>query len=108
MNSKMRTPGWWPQPNTKAKCASGRGVLHSVAKTWGHVGGSYNYTNVYPYDTSSGINAGGRIVVGENDANVTNSGSGSPPPAAPRNAANIPRPALVLALGMFGLIALLQ
>ncbi|KAK3350058.1 phosphoesterase family-domain-containing protein [Lasiosphaeria hispida] len=29
------TPGWWPAPNTREKCRSGRGVLPAVVATWG-------------------------------------------------------------------------
>ena len=28
------TPGWWPAPDTQAKCANGKGVLDSIVKTW--------------------------------------------------------------------------
>jgi len=106
MSNSRYTPGWWPAPNTKARCAAGRGVLRSVAETWGDVTGTYNYTNVYPYDSSSGVNAGGRTVIGANDANVTSSGSGSPLQTAPRNnnsnVASGQRPSSLLVLGIFG------
>lgn len=50
---KKFTPGWWPVPNTVAKCVSGRGVLEKVRQTWGdHQRGSYNYTSVYPHHRS--------------------------------------------------------
>lgn len=49
----------WPVPATDAKCASGHGVLDSVVSTWGMSSGTYNYTNVYPYDDVSGNNVGG-------------------------------------------------
>jgi len=49
----------WPIPDTTAKCAAGQGVLGSVVTTWGQSSGTYNYTNVYPYDNASGNNVGG-------------------------------------------------
>ena len=106
MNSKLKTPGWWPSPNTKARCASGLGVLQSVSKTWGDTAGTYNYTNVYPYDTVSKINADGRPVVGTNDANVTNSGSGSPPLGASGNSGSTLCPSLTLVMGGLGFLVL--
>ncbi|KAK3367188.1 phosphoesterase family-domain-containing protein, partial [Lasiosphaeria ovina] len=69
------TPGWWPVPNTQAKCAAGKGVLSSIADTWGTSDGSFNYTNVYPYGL--GENTGGTPVVGVNDVPTSTSGSGS-------------------------------
>jgi acid phosphatase len=39
----------WPVPATNAKCLAGS-VLGSVVSTWGKSDGSFNYTNVYPYD----------------------------------------------------------
>ncbi|KAM7198873.1 Phosphoesterase family domain containing protein [Naviculisporaceae sp. PSN 640] len=47
---KRHTPGWWPVPNTVARCVSGRGVLEQVKNTWGiNQRGSYNYTSVFSY-----------------------------------------------------------
>lgn len=48
----------WPIPDTSAKCASGKGVLSSIVSTWGQSNGTYNYTNVYPYDAAANINVG--------------------------------------------------
>lgn len=48
----------WPVPDTTAKCASGKGVLSSIVTTWGQSNGTYNYTNVYPYDLPENINVG--------------------------------------------------
>lgn len=39
----------WPVPATNAKCLAGS-ILGSVVTTWGKSDGSFNYTNVYPYD----------------------------------------------------------
>jgi acid phosphatase len=49
----------WPIPDTLATCASGKGVLASVVTTWGQSNGTYNYTNVYPYDDADNNNADG-------------------------------------------------
>ncbi len=53
----------WPAPKTDSTCASGNGILSSIITTWGKSAGTYNYTNVYPYDTASGINTGGVPVI---------------------------------------------
>ena len=52
----------WPVPDTLSQCASGKGVLSSIVKTWGNSNGTYNYTNVYPYDAAVGNNVGGTPV----------------------------------------------
>lgn len=44
----------WAAPNTIVKCTSGKGVLPSIVGTWGTSSGTYNYTNVYPYDDAAG------------------------------------------------------
>ncbi|KAL2126311.1 hypothetical protein VTI74DRAFT_1203 [Chaetomium olivicolor] len=67
VSDKKYTPGWWPAPNTEAKCASGRGVLPAIIDIWGRQSGTYNYTNVYPYDAVAGIATGGTLVTGAND-----------------------------------------
>lgn len=70
------TPGWWPAPNTRARCASGRGVLPAVAAVWGaEQPGSYNYTNVYPYNGHAGVDVGGTPVAGSADAASDGGGS---------------------------------
>ncbi|KAG7408973.1 Acid phosphatase [Fusarium oxysporum f. sp. raphani] len=79
LNDVQELPGWWPRPDTEAKCASGRGVLGSVKSVWGRSGGSYNYTNVYPYDNNYQATKGRVPAVGVNDA----SSSISPSNAAP-------------------------
>ncbi|KAH7231129.1 phosphoesterase family-domain-containing protein [Fusarium tricinctum] len=61
------------------KCAARRGVLGSVKSVWGKSGGSYNYTNVYPYDNNYQATKGCIPAVGVNDA----SSSISPSNAAP-------------------------
>jgi acid phosphatase len=58
---KAYIPGW-PTPNTLSQCASGKGVLGSVASTWGKSNGTYNYTDVFPYDSVSGNNVGAAAV----------------------------------------------
>jgi acid phosphatase len=54
----------WPVPNTSANCASGNGILASVKSTWGNSSETYNYTNAYPYDATSGNNVGGTPITG--------------------------------------------
>jgi acid phosphatase len=48
----------WPVPDTTGNCAAGS-ILGSVVSTWGKSSGSYNYTNVYPYDAAADVNVGG-------------------------------------------------
>ncbi|KAI5459651.1 phosphoesterase family-domain-containing protein [Mariannaea sp. PMI_226] len=71
LNSDAEIPGWWPKPNTEAKCATNRGILESIKLTWGTTNGSFNYTNVYPYEESYGPAKGGTLAAGTNDANST-------------------------------------
>lgn len=88
----------WPVPNTSAMCASGMGVLESVKKTWGSLTETYNYTNVYPYDSSSNTNNGGTPTVG---GGITNTSS-SPAASSSKGAAsgNTVNSALVLAAAL--------
>lgn len=64
----------WPIPDTSAKCASGKGVLSSIVSTWGQSNGTYNYTNVYPYDAAANNNVG--VAVGGTPTS-TSSASGT-------------------------------
>jgi acid phosphatase len=115
LSDKKFTPGWWPAPNTLAKCTTGRGVLPAIADVWGKSEGSYNYTNVYPYDEVSGAAVGGTPVVGSGEANGSGSGSGSggssttsSAPSATSMGAAVPvRPEMMGALGLSGLVAAL-
>jgi acid phosphatase len=61
----------WPVPDTQAKCASGMGVLGSIVTAWGKSSGTYNYTNVYPYDNTSGNNVGGSVSLPSSTASST-------------------------------------
>ncbi|KAK3333747.1 phosphoesterase family-domain-containing protein [Cercophora scortea] len=70
------TAGWWPAPNTLARCASGQGVLPSVVETWGETKGAYNYTNVYPYNEQAGVATGGVPAVGFMDRDFEEGGAG--------------------------------
>ncbi|KAF4425153.1 acid phosphatase [Fusarium acutatum] len=79
LNDVQELPGWWPKPDTEATCAAGRGVLGSVKSLWGRSRGSYNYTNVYPYDDNYQATKGRIPAIGVNDA----SSSISPSNAAP-------------------------
>ena len=65
----------WPVPDTTAKCASGMGVLGSIVSTWGNSSGTYNYTNVYPYDAAVGNNVGGSV----SSASPSGTASGTSP-----------------------------
>ncbi|KAL6411832.1 acid phosphatase [Ilyonectria robusta] len=84
LNDVQDLPGWWPRPDTEAKCATGRGVLESVKSVWGTSRGSYNYTNVYPYNNKYHATKGGIPAIGVNDVsssinppNATQSQTGS-------------------------------
>ncbi|RFU25729.1 hypothetical protein B7463_g10608, partial [Scytalidium lignicola] len=69
--------GFWPSPNTVAKCASGLGVLDSIVKTWGSSNGTYNYTNPYPYDQLADNNVGGSVTIPSSTAKPSGSATGS-------------------------------
>ena len=100
----------WPAPNTTAKCAAGLGVLGSVQKTWANTSATYNYTNVYPYDSVSGNGAGGTPTTGGHASSPagspapsgsSGSGTGSSPAASSSKAA---APVIGVASGaLFGL-----
>ena len=77
VSDSLFTSGWWPAPNTEAKCASGKGVLPSIVSTWGKSSGSFNYTNVYPYNELAGVDVG-TPVIGSNDASSSPSTSTTP------------------------------
>ncbi|KAK3692314.1 phosphoesterase family-domain-containing protein [Podospora appendiculata] len=70
------TAGWWPAPNTLARCVSGEGVLPAVVDVWGKTHGAYNYTNVYPYNEPAGVATGGVPAVGFMDRDVEAGGEG--------------------------------
>lgn len=111
LNYMEEIPGWWPRPDTEAKCAAGRGVLGSVKSIWGTCGGTYNYTNVYPYDNNYYATKGRIPAVGENDA----SSSITPSETAPSHSSSAGGsrtigslteiPALSLALLLVGIVA---
>lgn len=86
LSDKKNTPGWWPAPDTLAKCTTGKGVLPAIAALWGNSTGTYNYTNVYPYDAASGTGTGGTPVIGTADA-PNSSTSGSPTTSSAPSAA---------------------
>lgn len=77
VSDSKNTPGWWAAPDTLAKCTTGKGVLPAIAATWGNSTGTYNYTNVFPYDAASDTGTGGTPVIGSADAPGSSS-SGSP------------------------------
>ena len=71
----------WPVPATNAKCAAGS-ILGSVVSTWGTSSGSFNYTNVYPYDSKSGVNNVAPSASGTGSPTATGSASGTSGTAA--------------------------
>lgn len=112
MSDTEYTAGWWPAPNTMAKCASGNGVLPSIIETWGNQTGTYNYTNVYPYDEVAGVATGGTPTIGSADGGGSGSGSGSgttttssSPSASSSGAAFALKPEFGTWLGIAGLVA---
>ena len=76
----------WPIPDTNAKCASGQGVLGSIVSTWGKSDGTYNYSNVYPYDNASGNDVGGSASL--ETPTPTNSASRTPTGSSTAGAAS--------------------
>ncbi|KAK4141547.1 uncharacterized protein C8A04DRAFT_30917 [Dichotomopilus funicola] len=113
------TAGWWPAPDTKAKCSSGNGVLKAVVDKWGSQAATYNYTNVFPYDAVAGVATGVKLVSDANDSGSSSGGSGtgtgtgtgstsSPSPSSSHNAAAPVRAGAVGgAVGLLGLVAAL-
>jgi acid phosphatase len=66
----------WPSPDTNARCIAGS-ILGSVTTAWGKSDGTFNYTNVYPYDAGSSNNVGGSATTASGTASKTVSGSAS-------------------------------
>jgi acid phosphatase len=97
LSNSKNTPGWWPAPDTLAKCASGKGVLPAIAAKWGNSAGTYNYSNVYPLDTASGTSTG-----------TSSSGSGNTPTATTGSAAGSSHTnaAVTLAMGPGAMVLL--
>jgi len=113
MSDARYTPGFWPAPNTVARCSAGYGALPDILSTWGKSAGSYNYTNVFPYNGPAGVNVGAATVVDANDitststsgGNSTSAASGSP--ASKTNAAAVAQPDVMALLGAAALAAAL-
>lgn len=80
LNSQAQfPPGDWPSPDTGARCAAGNGVLASIKAQWGNSTGTYNYTNVYPYDNGFRDTMGSVPAIGVKDvAGTPRVGSGAP------------------------------
>jgi acid phosphatase len=112
LNDAKNIPGWWPYPDTLAKCASSLGVLDSVVSTWGKSSGTYNYTNIYLYDTNAANDIGSTPITGSTDSGNSSGGSGSggspttssTPAATTSNPANLVRPDVMALFGVVGLI----
>lgn len=94
----------WAVPNTVAKCASGQGVLASIAQTWGQSNGTYNYTSPYPYDDVSGIDVGGSATLGSAPNGTGSSNSTISPsttgPASSSTSSGAPSPSKNAAVGV--------
>jgi acid phosphatase len=116
----------WPSPDTLSQCASGQGVLGAVASTWGKGNGTYNYTNVFPYDAASGNNVGAAPVLaafvtassssssasstptGSATSTSTSTGSGtSASPSSSGAESGLVRTSAVVVLGVAALVALM-
>jgi acid phosphatase len=67
----------WAVPDTMAKCVAGNGVLASIVSTWGNSTGTYNYTNVYNYDSASGNNVGGSATTPKPTTTGSSTGTGT-------------------------------
>ncbi|CAM6003985.1 unnamed protein product, partial [Sphagnum balticum] len=86
----------WPAPDTTATCAAGS-ILGSVVSTWGKSSGTYNYTNVYPYDALVDNNVGGTAtypassVTPSKTASSTATGTGSSASTSSSSAAMVGR-----------------
>lgn len=105
LSDSLYTPDW-PVPNTLAKCASGKGVLSSIATTWGQSNGTYNYTNPYPYDTLDNNNVGGTATLPSQtsgSSSTPTSGASSTPSTSKGAAAGLK----VGASGLLGLVGAL-
>jgi acid phosphatase len=103
LSDTLYTPNW-PVPNTQAKCASGQGVLPAVVSTWGKLNATYNYTNVYPLDSSSGINVGGSPVIG--GSNGSTPSSAAPAATSSKGVATGVMPSGIIA-SFFALLAMI-
>lgn len=77
---------FWPIPDTTAKCASGLGVLSSIASTWGSSSGTYNYTSPYNYDDASGNNVS--PVSGSPGSNTSTATGSTPTPSTSHSGAS--------------------
>ncbi|KUJ23288.1 phosphoesterase-domain-containing protein [Mollisia scopiformis] len=105
----------WPVPATNAKCLTGS-VLGNVATTWGKSDGSFNYTNVYPYDQMHLNDVGGSAstaVASSTMPSTTSAGSPSSTSSTPAStssksaAAGVERGSVVVAFAAVGFAALL-
>jgi acid phosphatase len=96
----------WPAPNTNATCASGKGVLSSVVNTWGKEKETYNYTNVYPYDTQSGLNTHGSATKENSTSTNTSTSSSASASSAKKSGAGTNVASGLLAAVVAGFVAL--
>jgi acid phosphatase len=88
----------WPVPDTSATCASGKGVLPSIATTWGKSNGTYNYTTPYPYDAAADNGIGGAATL-PSSPSATNSGAPKSTTSSAASALQIGSSGAMAALG---------
>ena len=102
LSDNKYTAGWWPAPDTLAKCAAGKGVLDSIVSVWGNSSGTYNYTNVYPYDEIAGVDVPPSTTI----ASSTGGGE-SPSATAPAHSSTSSSPADKPGVQVRGFVALM-
>jgi acid phosphatase len=99
----------WPAPDTTATCAAGS-ILGSVVSTWGKSSGTYNYTNVYPYDALVENNVGGTAtypassVTPSKTASSTATGTGSSASTSSSSAAMVSRDSASVVSGVVAIL----
>jgi acid phosphatase len=99
----------WPAPDTTATCAAGS-ILGSVVSTWGKSSGTYNYTNVYPYDALVENNVGGTAtypassVTPSKTASSTATGTGSSASTSSSSAAMVSRDSASVLSGVVAIL----
>lgn len=108
----------WPVPATNAKCLAGS-ILGNVTTTWGKSDGSYNYTNVYPYDQVHANDVGGAASTAvptstapskTSSSSPTGTSSSSGTPTSSKSAAGVGKSGVgieIVAAVVFGVVLVL-
>lgn len=104
LSDNKYTAGWWPAPNTLAKCAAGKGVLDSIVSVWGKSNGTYNYTNVYPYHESATMSATSSAMGPSSTGGAQTPSTTTPTHSTSSNPAVAATPGVEV-MGLVGLIA---